>query len=179
VEGRREAPFFLPRRLAALAPLHHAAHGPPPLQKQGRNEGGFTLVELLIVLTIIGLMSAVVVLAMPDPRGSLTAEAERFAARAKAAQDMAVIEARGMAIRVTAAGYGFDRRDRSEWQPLSAKPFAQQAWDEGTRAATGDGMMRIVFDPTGVSEPAQVTLMRGDERVTVEIRHDGTIDVAA
>jgi general secretion pathway protein H len=178
VEGRREAPFFGLRRLAALPPLHHAAHGPPPLQKQGRISG-FTLVELLIVLTIIGLMSAVVVLAMPDPRGSLTAEAERFAARAKAAQDSAVIEARGMAIRVTAAGYGFDRRDRSEWQPLSAKPFGEQAWDEGTRAATGDGMMRIVFDPTGVSEPAQVTLMRGEERVTVEIRHDGTINVAA
>jgi len=39
-------------------PLHHATHGPPPLQKQGRNESGFTLAELLVSLFIFGLLSA-------------------------------------------------------------------------------------------------------------------------
>ncbi|HEV2748651.1 MAG TPA: prepilin-type N-terminal cleavage/methylation domain-containing protein [Allosphingosinicella sp.] len=147
----------------------------PPLLFQGRN--GFTLVELLIVLAIIGLMSAVVVLAMPDPRGSLVAEAERFAARAKAVQDRAVIDARGMAIRVTRAGYGFDVRDHGDWRPLDRKPFVDRAWGEGTEAAIGESMMRIAFDPTGIAEPAEVPLVRGEERLTVEIRHDGTIDV--
>jgi general secretion pathway protein J len=58
VEGRREAPFFGTRRLAALALLHQPSPGPPPLQKQGRNEGGFTLVELLVALLIFGMLSA-------------------------------------------------------------------------------------------------------------------------
>lgn len=34
-------------------------------------ERGFTLVELLVTLVILGLASAAVVLAMPDPRGEL------------------------------------------------------------------------------------------------------------
>ena len=43
-------------------------------------EGGFTLVELMVVLTVIGLASAAAVLAMPDPRGRLVDEGARFAA---------------------------------------------------------------------------------------------------
>lgn len=144
----------------------------------GRGSSGFTLVELLIVLAIIGLMSAAVVLAMPDPRGSLVAEAERFAARAKAAQDRAVIDARGMSIRMTDAGYGFDLRDRAQWRPLDRKPFLDYRWGEGTVPALGEtGAARIVFDPTGISEPARLTLVRGDEQVSVEIGQDGGIDV--
>ena len=54
-------------------------------------EGGFTLVELMVVLTVIGLASAAAVLAMPDPRGRLVDEGARFAARVRAAQDSAVM----------------------------------------------------------------------------------------
>ena len=59
---------------AALAPLHHASHGPPPLQKQGRNEKGFTLVELMVVIVIIGLLATVVVInvAPATDRAALT-----------------------------------------------------------------------------------------------------------
>lgn len=143
-------------------------------------ERGFTLVELLIVLTILGLMSAAVVLAIPDPRGSLTAEAERFAARAKAAQDKAIFDARPMAIRVSSAGYGFDRREEARWQPLEQLPFIDYAWREGVQAQVAEGQVaRFIFDPTGIAEPAALTLMRDGERVTVTIRHDGKIDVAA
>jgi general secretion pathway protein H len=145
----------------------------------GRSTGrkGFTLVELLIVLTIIGLMSAAVVLAMPDGRGSLINEAERFAARAQAAQEQAVLGARPMAVRVTGAGYGFDRRERDEWKPLDRSPFTDHAWSEGTRAGVGAAAQRIVFDSTGAAEPLRLLLTRGDEQVLVEIGAGGKIHV--
>jgi general secretion pathway protein G len=43
-------------------PLHHPSGGPPPLQMQGRNEEGFTLVELMVVIVIIGLLATVVII---------------------------------------------------------------------------------------------------------------------
>ncbi|MGO1305718.1 MAG: type IV pilin protein, partial [Sphingomonas parapaucimobilis] len=39
---------------------------------------GFTLVELMIVITVIGLASAVAVLSLPDRRGRVTDEALKF-----------------------------------------------------------------------------------------------------
>lgn len=146
----------------------------------GRNElrrSGFTLVELLIVLTILGIMSAAVILALPDSRGSLVAEAERFAARAAAAQERAVMDSRALAIRVTGTGYGFDRRIKGEWQALNAEPFVDRAWGEGVSAGLGAQGQRIVFDSTGAAEPISLALLRDDERVTIEIRQDGSVHV--
>ena len=139
-------------------------------------EHGFTLVELMIVLTILGLMSAAVIIGLPDTRGSLTGEAERFAARANAAHELAIMDARAVSIQISRSGYGFAQRDKREWKPLNAQPFTKYSWDEGTQAA---GAGRIIFDSTGSAEPAEVTLVRDDDRVTVSIGHDGRIDVRA
>jgi general secretion pathway protein H len=147
---------------------------PPP--RGERN--GFTLVELLIVLTIIGLMSAAVVLAIPEGGGSLIDEAERFAARAQAAQERAVLDARPVAIRMTSAGYGFDTREKNEWSPLDHMPFRDQPWRDGTSAGLGDGAQRIVFDTVGMSEqPVQLRLVRDDEQVLIVIGVEGKVRV--
>ena len=65
-------------------PLHHASHGHPPPQMRGRNESGFTLVELMVVIVIIGLLATVVVInVMP---------ATDKAAITKAKADVGVLE---------------------------------------------------------------------------------------
>lgn len=139
---------------------------------------GFTLVELLVVLAIIGLASGVVVMTMPDPRGDIVVDAERFAARAKAAQDAAVLDARPMALWVTGSGYGFERRERAGWRPLADRPFEERPWSKGARALVGEaGRARIIFDVTGVAEPLELTLLRDDARVRVSIGGDGAINV--
>jgi general secretion pathway protein H len=170
---------FTPSRRSAehgFAPLWPSAeNGFTPSRRSA--EHGFTLVELLVVLTIIGLMSAAVVLAIPDPRGGLVSEAERFAARAKATQERAIMDNRSFALRVTAEGYGFERRQGRQWQPLERKPFSTVAWKEGTAASLAAGQGRIVFDPTGYAEPLDLTLSRGGERVIVEIADGGRIYV--
>ena len=131
-------------------------------------ENGFTLVELMVVMVIVALAATAVVLAIPDARGGVTAEAERFAARAKAARDSAIVEARPALLSVDAAGYGVARRRRGEWRPQ-----ARYEWEAGTQASGGGAR----FDTTGLADPALVTLRRGGRQAMVEIRGDGTIHV--
>nr|WP_323748999.1 GspH/FimT family pseudopilin [Sphingobium sp. JS3065] len=142
-------------------------------------EHGFTLIELMVVLTIIGFLSAAVVLAIPDPRVRVIEDADRFAARVAAARDEAVVTARPMGVWVSASGYGFQRREGAQWTPLEDKPFVTANWKGGTRALVGkDGRQQIGFDGTGLpTDPMTVTLARDGERVAVTVDMAGKVMV--
>jgi|RhiMethySRZTD1v2_1073278.scaffolds.fasta_scaffold887186_2 general secretion pathway protein H len=134
------------------------------------SEHGFSLVELMVVIVILGLATTAVVLAMPEQGGSLQAEAERFAARAKAARDSAIVESRPVALTVGPEGYEIARRSGGQWQVAS-----HQDWVEGTQAETATG--RIRFDSTGLAEPLYLVLRRRERQVAVEIGPDGSVHV--
>ena len=143
----------------------------------GIRERGFTLVELMVVLVIVGLVSAAVVLAMPDPRGALRGEALRLAARADAARERAMMDNRPVALVLREGGYGFEWRSDGEWRTIAERPFVAQDWSEGTRASIDGGESRIVFDSTGFAEPARLRLARGKEEAQVEVVDGGRIRV--
>jgi general secretion pathway protein H len=152
-----------------------------PISAIGNSERGFTLVELMIVLAIIGLVAAGVMIAMPDPRGRLSDEADRFAARTVAARDLAILEGRPVAVRVTAQGYAFDRRQGGDWVPLPDQSFRSRPWSPGTAALVGQGgTIRTAFDATGQpSAPATIVLTRDTQRMRVAIAADGGVRVGS
>ena len=143
----------------------------------GTAERGFTLVELLAVLAILGLASGAVMLALPEPDGGVRMEAARLAARAQAAQERAVMDNRPVALVLRAASYGFEWRRGGEWQPVGQKPLLERQWDEGTQVASEGAERRIVFDSTGFAEPARIRLRRGEVEAVVAVADGGRVRV--
>ena len=142
---------------------------------------GFTLIELMVVITVIGLASAAAVLMMPDTRGRLMDEASRFAVRTRAAHDAAIVEARPVSLWVTSGGYGYDQWRGGMWSPMDG-PLAVERWKPGTAAAgveAGTGRERVTFDTTGLADrPLTVTLTREGMRTEVVVEADGSVRVA-
>ena len=134
---------------------------------------GFTLVELMVMMTIIGLAAGAVVLSIPDPRPSVGMEAERFAARLVRAKEEAILTNRPVAVDVDRVGYRFSNFDGRDWTALNGV-FTAQTWDEGLGAP---GRARIVFDPTGVTDPAEIRLMRDGRGRTVVVDGAGEVVV--
>jgi len=154
--------------------LYTQAASNPVASASARNRDGFTLVELLMVVAILGLAAGAVVLAVPDPRPAVGVEAERFAARLSHARDEAVLSDRPVAVEVTPTGYAFSVFDGRVWSPLSDGPFGPESWQAGTDIElTGGG--RFVFDPTGVAEPVMLTLSRDGKSRTVAVDGAGEV----
>jgi len=166
-------------RRSAPPPRRFASRFPSPSKLKKDLQAGFTLIELMVVLMIMGLAAGAVVLAMPDPRGDLRHDAERFAARLHAARDKAILDSRDMAVVVDAYGYSFEHRARGRWIPEGEKAFAAVRWSEGAQAIVGTaGNGRAVLDATGLAEPIDVALLRDAARVSIRMDADGAIRVA-
>ena len=142
-------------------------------------ESGFTLVELMVVVAIIGLAAAAVVLTLPAADGGMPAQATRFAARVANLRDRAVIEGRNYGLWVTASGYGFERRRGDAWEPIEDGRLAHDDWRSGTTATlNGVAQGRLAFDRVGLpNHPATLSLVAGDSHATVIIDASGEVSV--
>jgi general secretion pathway protein H len=141
-------------------------------------ERGFTLVELMVTITVVALMASAVVWAVPAPGAKLRNDALRFAARVRAARDQAIVSAQPVSVWVTAGGYGFDQRASGRWVPMADKPLRVERWTEGARAALDapDGRVRVTYDPTGLPDrAADVRLAMDGRAMLVRLGGDGSI----
>jgi general secretion pathway protein H len=148
---------------------HHHGRPVPPHRAPGRSAGGFTLVELLVVLVLVALSSAVVTLALRDSTGDrLDAEAERLSALL----EMARAESRvtGVPVRwvpvseVERAALGDDRQ-HFRFVGLGPQQALPTRWlHEGTGAQVA-GAPLLLLGPEAILPPQRVVLFLQDRRL--------------
>ena len=155
--------------MAAVAPARKA-----------RRAAGFTLVEILIVMTIIGITLGMVSLnAIPSPRQDLENEAKRLTLLLQLARDEAIVRNRQVAFEATPERYRFLVRTDEGWVPvtkddlLRERPF-RNAPIRLLLDPPPPGInesMRVTFGREPVDKPFVLTLASGEH--SVAIRADG------
>lgn len=140
------------------------------------SEAGFSLIEVMVTLMIVGLASAIVVMTAPPGTQSLDKEADRLATRLAAARDLALIQNRTVLIDLTDEGYAQRIRTFDGWTtPANNPPLSP--WDAGTSISHPTGRLpaAITFDAIGLTEPTTLTLIRDGRTATIEIDAAGQV----
>lgn len=136
---------------------------------------GFTLVELLVAITVMALLAVAVVLTLPPSGAGASDAAQRFAARVAGARDQAVLTGQPIGVWVSPSGYGFERLQEGAWQALEQKPFRQEDWGRDVQAAAA---VRVRFDNAGLPDrAAEVTVAEAGRQATVRIAANGDVAV--
>jgi len=113
-----------------------------------RTRSGFTLIEMLVVLIIIGIVVTSVTLSIrTDDRGEkMETEMRRIQALLKLASEEAVMQDEDIALRVSQDSYSFEVLSDKGWQPITDdKVFRQRKVVEGTELALKVDDLEIDF----------------------------------
>jgi general secretion pathway protein H len=107
-----------PRRLAMTMPSH--TNATPITARQAR---GFTLLELLATMVIIGILVSLAVLSIGDPRPQrLKLAGEQFESVTRLAQEQALFSGEELGIAFWKYGYEFVRREQDKWLTIPDNP---------------------------------------------------------
>ena len=143
-----------------------------------RRTQGFTLLELLIVLVIVGVMLGAVVLnAAPGDRQLVQNEAQRIALLLQLARDEAIVRNRPVAFEADTYRYRFLIRQGDSWRPLQEDELLRER--EFKRAPLRLAMqppvagmpVRIMFGREPVDKAFVLTLSLGE--ASAAVRADG------
>ncbi len=116
-------------------------------------EAGFTLVEMLVVLAIVGVTVGATVIGIGAATRSPSAEAEArgLVARIQLAADDAMVTDRPLALRWDAGGYAVVAWDGQDWRAGDGGAFARHALPAGMRLSIAAPSPTVVgIDGTGV-----------------------------
>lgn len=140
---------------------------------------GFSLIEIMIVVLIIGISASMAVLYIDNSDDRLKSEAKRLFGMAQLARDDAIIKGQSIAITIDIkdeiAQYNFSHFENGKWVALNDKPYrliklshdiklrsilsnSVITENSNSRGSTLDNKDLIYFLPTGESSEFQIWL---------------------
>ncbi|MGF1456513.1 MAG: type II secretion system minor pseudopilin GspH [Alphaproteobacteria bacterium] len=174
----------------------------PAAPRRRAARAGFSLVELMAAVVIIGLAAGAVAMVLPSGGPTLEQDVRRFAGGLDRIARHSVMTGRMIGLRIEPEGYRAYRRRRGVWDPLTGDDAAGD-WRKGTRVTVGQGAQirrepisrrdkatrekqgrkkqgvspQIRFDPLGMGTPFWLRFERGTEAVIVQSNGDGSIEM--
>lgn len=170
----------------------------PSARSRGRPaEAGYTLIDMLAALFVIGLAAGVVAMTLPPPPKPGDEEARAFAAGLRAAADEALVSGLVVGVEADEDGYRFYRRVQGEWAGFTGERlFRARTWSSVRDVAvTREGgavtdarfadlpedlrprSLTVTFDPIGTADAARVRLDTEDGVFLITVDAVGTVAV--
>lgn len=148
--------------------------------KAAHKEAGFTLIEILSVLVIIGLLSGLVVFNLPTPKTDTQTQAETLTRQLNALAQDGLISGEVRGFGVSESGYALYRYDGETF-----KSVAQGNWAKNLKPALkrNDSKVKlpkeispqILFEPTQINTPFILDLSGPQARFELQSKGDGRV----
>ena len=162
--------------------FHRIWAGRLPVRKNVR---GFTLVEVLAVLLIIGLMAGVVVLSMPTPASPLVKQGHKIERHMARLSQSALMDGKPYGISIHKNEIEIVRYEQGGWKSIDKAEFGAGAntyvrlFQNGAKIdldkAEKLAVPIIRYDTSGLATPFEMWLEASGERLIIRGEIDGLI----
>jgi len=142
-----------------------------------KRTGGFTLLELLVVMVVMGIMLGMVSMsAIPNKKQALLGDAQRVALLLQLAREEAIVRNRPVAFELDSERFRFYVRGDTSWQLLTDNDlFRERSFQHAPLTITmqpGPDQvnlpMKIIFGREPVDKPFILTLAYEEAAVTIQ-----------